>query len=149
MPAPRTWLLAALLLAVPATVAVACLPPTANGPDASVTASPPDATAAPTSSPTTPVSSEPTTAPGSDGEQPPFTCALPAPVKSQDACATDADCGPSDPCHARACVARSKSRPPDKSTICTQIMDCKSIDANPCVCFEGVCALVPPPPDKQ
>jgi hypothetical protein len=70
-------------------------------------------------------------------------------VKSQDACTTDADCGVSEPCHAHACVARAKSHPPDKSTICTQMMDCKSADANPCVCFEGVCALVPPKPTKQ
>jgi len=71
-------------------------------------------------------------------------CRLPAPHKSGDACKTDADCGVSDPCHAHECVGKSRSRPPDAQTICTQIMDCHSADRNPCVCLEGVCALVPP-----
>ena len=71
-------------------------------------------------------------------------CRLPAPHKSADACKTDADCGVSEPCHAHECVGKSRSRPPDAQTICTQIMDCHSADRNPCVCLEGVCALVPP-----
>jgi hypothetical protein len=70
-------------------------------------------------------------------------CRLPAPVKGPDACAADADCGPSDPCHAHACVARARSRPPTPDTMCTMMMDCASTDANHCGCLEGRCALVP------
>jgi hypothetical protein len=72
------------------------------------------------------------------------SCRLPAPVKSDDACTTDADCGPSDPCHAHACVAKAKSRPRAADTVCTQVMDCASTDANRCGCYEGRCALIPP-----
>lgn len=72
-------------------------------------------------------------------------CRLPAPVKSDDACTTDADCGPSDPCHAHACVAKAKSKPRTAETICTEVMDCASTDANRCGCYEGRCALIPPP----
>ncbi len=71
-------------------------------------------------------------------------CRLPAPVKSEDACASDADCGPSEPCHARACVARQKSRPKGPDTMCTMKLDCASVDVNRCGCFEGRCALIPP-----
>ncbi len=73
----------------------------------------------------------------------PLVCALPAPVKSEDTCAKDADCAPSVPCHARACVAASRavSRTPD--TVCTMSIDCQSADVNPCLCYEGRCALVP------
>lgn len=71
-------------------------------------------------------------------------CRLPAPVKSDDACASDADCGPSEPCHARACVARQKSRPKGPDTMCTMKLDCASVDVNRCGCFEGRCALIPP-----
>jgi hypothetical protein len=72
------------------------------------------------------------------------TCRLPAPVKSDDACTTDADCGPSDPCHAHACVAKAKSKPKTPDTICTMVMDCASADVNRCGCFEGRCSLIPP-----
>jgi hypothetical protein len=72
-------------------------------------------------------------------------CRLPAPKKSQDACATDADCGPSEPCHARECVARAKSKPRTHDTVCTDIFECGTTDANRCGCFEGRCALIPPP----
>ncbi|MFT3768815.1 MAG: hypothetical protein QM820_25505 [Minicystis sp.] len=73
------------------------------------------------------------------------SCRLPAPVKGGDACATDADCGVSDPCHAHACVAKAKSRPKTPDTMCTMMMDCASADVNRCGCFEGRCSLIPPP----
>ncbi len=73
-----------------------------------------------------------------------FACRLPAPKKSADHCQSDADCGVSDPCHAHACVAKAKAHPPDKSTMCTRMMDCQSADANTCGCLDGVCALIPP-----
>jgi hypothetical protein len=28
--------------------------------------------------------------------------------------------------------------------MCTEIMDCASVDANRCGCFEGRCSLIPP-----
>lgn len=71
-------------------------------------------------------------------------CHLPAAKKSEDACKTDADCGPSDPCHAMACVAKAKSKPKTPDTMCTMMMSCESADANRCGCFEGRCALIPP-----
>lgn len=71
-------------------------------------------------------------------------CKLSSPVKSQDRCQSDADCGVSEPCHAHACVAKAKAHPPDKSTMCTRMMDCQSADANTCGCLDGVCALYPP-----
>lgn len=71
-------------------------------------------------------------------------CHLAAPKLSDDACKIDADCAPSDPCHAKACVARAKARPPTPSTMCTQMMACETVDANRCGCYEGRCALIPP-----
>ena len=70
-------------------------------------------------------------------------CKLTEPKKSDDACATDTDCGVSDPCHARACVAKAKSNPPGPATTCTRNLVCDSADANRCGCFEGRCALIP------
>lgn len=75
----------------------------------------------------------------------PVACGLPAPVASEDPCATDADCAPSEPCHAHACVAVAHAKPRTPDTICTTMLDCKSVDANPCVCHQGRCALVPKP----
>ncbi len=72
---------------------------------------------------------------------PDMECKLSSPVKSADRCATDEDCGVSDPCHAHGCVAKARSHPPDKSTMCTRMMDCRSADANACGCLDGVCAL--------
>jgi hypothetical protein len=134
----------AVLLAPVVILFAACGPPPAPHP-VPERADPPV-----TTSPDTPVSSAPSAsaAPSVSEPAPPtdrvLECKLPAPVKSQDACKSDADCGVSDPCHARACVAREKARPPNKQTVCTMIMDCLSADRNPCVCSEGVCALVPP-----
>ncbi|MEZ4302362.1 MAG: hypothetical protein R3B70_45970 [Polyangiaceae bacterium] len=138
-----------LLIALPITIAAlsACSPPPppndggATGPastgDVSTSNTEPAPTAGATGSPTTTASSS---ASGTLN----FECRVPAPVKSEDKCTTDADCGVSDPCHAHACVAKAKSNPPKKDTMCTEILDCRSADRNPCVCFEGVCALVPP-----
>lgn len=71
-------------------------------------------------------------------------CHLPAAKKSDDSCKTDVDCGPSDPCHAKACVARAKSKPKTPDTMCTMMMGCETADANRCGCFEGRCSLIPP-----
>ncbi len=71
-------------------------------------------------------------------------CRLPAPKKSDDACKIDLDCAPSDPCHAKACVARAKSKPRTPDIMCTMLMGCETADANRCGCFEGRCALIPP-----
>jgi hypothetical protein len=101
-------------------------------------ASPAPPTPAPAPAPTAAASS---TASGGSGLP---GCKLPAPLKSDDACSADADCGVSDPCHAKACVARARSHPPTPDTMCTQILDCRSADANRCGCFEGRCALIPP-----
>ena len=86
--------------------------------------------------------------PGKPGETPPEaphrTCHLAAPKKSDDACKLDADCAPSDPCHAMACVAKSKSKPRVPGAMCTMMMACESADANRCGCLEGRCSLIPP-----
>lgn len=78
------------------------------------------------------------------GSAPAPACRLPAPVKSDDACSSDADCGPSEPCHAHACVAKAKAKPRTPDTMCTMKLDCASVDVNRCGCFEGRCALIPP-----
>ena len=135
-------------------VAAACTvqPAPANDPVAVAPADPaaPPATAPPPTAP------EP--APSGSGtpdlRQPPITgvparpgepaCKLAAPKKSEDSCSTDADCGVSQPCHAPACVAKAKSNPPTKDTMCTRILACESADANRCGCHEGRCALIPP-----
>lgn len=72
-----------------------------------------------------------------------FGCMLPAPLASKDACAADADCGVSEPCHAPACVGKAHSHPPSPTTTCTRNLVCSSADANRCGCFEGRCALIP------
>jgi len=71
-------------------------------------------------------------------------CKLSVPLKSDDPCSTDADCGVSQPCHATACVARARSHPATAEIMCTQSFECHSADANRCGCFEGRCALIPP-----
>ena len=76
---------------------------------------------------------------------PSFRCGLDAPVVSADPCASDADCAPSDPCHAHSCVAVAKANPATAGTMCTRMMDCRSVDANRCGCYQGHCALIPPP----
>ena len=70
-------------------------------------------------------------------------CRLAAPKKSQDACSSDADCGPAAPCHAEECVARARSHPPTRDVLCTEILMCHTADTNRCGCFEGRCALIP------
>lgn len=92
--------------------------------------------------------SSPVTPPPAAGEGAPEehrrACHLPAAKKSDDACKADADCGPSDPCHAKACVARAKSKPKTADTMCTMMLGCETADANRCGCFEGRCSLIPP-----
>ncbi|MEZ4310504.1 MAG: hypothetical protein R3F14_20875 [Polyangiaceae bacterium] len=135
-----------LLIALPITIAAlsACSPPPppndggATGPASTGDVSTSNTEPAPTAGATGDTSAVAT------GDPLNFECRVPAPVKSEDKCTTDADCGVSDPCHAHACVAKAKSNPPKKDTMCTEILDCRSADRNPCVCFEGVCALVPP-----
>lgn len=80
------------------------------------------------------------------GPAPIAACKLPAPRVSEDACTTDADCGPSEPCHAKACVAKAKSKPRTPDIMCTMNIDCESADVNRCGCYEGRCALIPPNP---
>jgi hypothetical protein len=70
-------------------------------------------------------------------------CSLCAPVVSNDACTVDADCAPSDPCHAEACVARAKAKPATPQTQCTMDLRCNSVDVNTCGCLQGHCALFP------
>jgi hypothetical protein len=85
--------------------------------------------------------------PGNPGDIPPTThrvCHLPAVKKSDDACKIDADCAPSDPCHAKACVAKAKAKPRTPEVMCTMMMGCETADANRCGCFEGRCSLIPP-----
>lgn len=96
--------------------------------------SPPTATAGPSQDP-----------PKADPDPPGRACKLPAPKKSEDACKQDSDCGVSEPCHAAACVAKAKSNPPKADTMCTRMLACHSADVNRCGCFEGRCALIPPP----
>ncbi len=101
------------------------------------------------SSPATPppVATAPN-APGKPGDLPPDpthrVCRLPAPKKSDDACKIDADCAPSDPCHAKACVAKARSKPRTPDIMCTMMMGCETADANRCGCFQGRCSLIPP-----
>jgi hypothetical protein len=73
-------------------------------------------------------------------------CALCEPKVSEDACKVDADCAAATPCHATECVAKAKAEPRAANTQCTQLFACASVDANPCGCYQGHCALVPRPP---
>lgn len=68
-------------------------------------------------------------------------CKLCAPVVSDDACTTDADCAPEVPCHATRCVARAKATPRKPGQACTMSMMCTSIDANACGCVKNRCTL--------
>ena len=68
-------------------------------------------------------------------------CKLCAPVVSDDACATDADCAPEVPCHATRCVAKAKATPRKPGQACTMSMMCTSIDANACGCVKSRCTL--------
>jgi hypothetical protein len=94
--------------------------------------------------PATPAAPEPGNPAENKPEGPQRACHLPSAKKSEDACKTDADCGPSDPCHANACVAKAKSKPKTPDTMCTMMLGCETADANRCGCFEGRCALIPP-----
>lgn len=73
-------------------------------------------------------------------------CSLCEPKVSEDVCKVDADCAPATACHATACVAKAKAEPRTPNTQCTQLFACASVDANPCGCYQGHCALVPRPP---
>lgn len=86
-----------------------------------------------------------TSAPATSTGEPALVCKLPTPKKSGDPCKTDADCGPSAPCHAPACVAKAKSPPKRADQVCTMSFGCETADANRCGCYEGSCALIPPP----
>jgi len=70
-------------------------------------------------------------------------CGLCAPVVSDDACSTDADCAPAVPCHADRCVAKAKAQPRNPGTACTMNLLCNTVDANTCGCHQGKCALMP------
>lgn len=73
-------------------------------------------------------------------------CSLCAPLPSTDACSIDADCAPSTPCHATACVAKAKAVPRKADQVCTMMMGCQTADANACSCWKGTCALTPRKP---
>jgi hypothetical protein len=73
------------------------------------------------------------------------SCRLSAPVKSADGCAVDADCAPSVPCHATACLNVANAQLPDANTVCTEDLVCDSADTNSCGCYQGVCTLLPGP----
>ncbi|MEZ4295427.1 MAG: hypothetical protein R3B70_10660 [Polyangiaceae bacterium] len=100
-----------LLIALPITIAAlsACSPPPppndggATGPASTGDVSTSNTEPAPTAGATGDTSAVAT------GDPLNFECRVPAPVKSEDKCTTDADCGVSDPCHAHACVAKAKS----------------------------------------
>jgi hypothetical protein len=152
----RSWMPAlAALLGAPVLAVAACgpMPADPQQPDSHATAEPPAGatpsatavtSAVPTATPVVSTAPEPSASSAPHG--PLRECRLPEPKKSADACKADSDCAPSEPCHAHACVARAKANPPTPTTMCTRMMDCSSVDANRCACFEGVCALVPPPP---
>lgn len=72
-------------------------------------------------------------------------CALCEPLVSDDDCKSDGDCAPLTACHAKACVAKAKAQPRASNTACTEDFQCNAVEANPCSCFHGKCALVPRP----
>ncbi|APR80352.1 Hypothetical protein A7982_05699 [Minicystis rosea] len=144
-----------MMISIPSTAALASLSLSALALAASCAEPPPQpplppgpiVTSAATSSPPVGTGAPPGLGQPNQPSQPslkPPECRLPAPVKSTDACSSDADCGVSDPCHAHACVAKAKSRPKTPDTMCTMVMDCASADVNRCGCLEGRCALIPP-----
>lgn len=109
------------------------------------------ATAAPTTTPsakasTAATASAPPAASTASAELPKVAlcgCGLCAPVVSNDACSTDADCAPATPCHADKCVAKANAAPRKPDTACTMNLMCNTIDANTCGCHQGKCALMP------
>jgi hypothetical protein len=124
--------------------------PTGTAVVVDVAATPPAASASTSPAPTstsTPIVKAPPSSSAPSGFALPFRggCKLAEPRKSDDACTTDADCGVAEPCHAKACVAKAKSNPPTPTTTCTRNLVCDSSDVNRCGCFEGRCALLPPP----
>jgi hypothetical protein len=72
-------------------------------------------------------------------------CKLCAPVVSDDACSSDADCAPEEPCHAKRCVGTANAKGLGTKAMCSRIMMCHTTDANSCGCYNGKCALVPRP----
>jgi hypothetical protein len=130
-------------------------PPQVSAPRESPTAPATDGVTLTDPPPTAPTAGAPVaSAPGTSGPGAPLgrvppgggrpRCQLPAPKLSDDACQTDAECAPSVPCHAPACVAKSKVPPPAPNVMCTREMRCDSADANRCGCIQGRCALIPP-----
>jgi hypothetical protein len=78
---------------------------------------------------------------GSTGDAGACGCHVCAPVVSNDACTTDADCAPSQPCHAPACVGKANAQPRTPGQMCTQQLICTTVDANACGCVHGKCTL--------
>lgn len=68
-------------------------------------------------------------------------CGLCDPIVSADACSSDADCLPSEPCHGHACVAKAKGKKRTPDVMCTQSLECATVDANTCGCVKGFCTL--------
>jgi hypothetical protein len=135
------------VIARPALSAVACALALAgcgatHAPAPTPTADVPAPSASTAVPPSAPASAPPLAEPPPDAGAP-FACKLPAPKLSDDPCRTDADCGPSEPCHAPACVAKAKAHPRGPDTVCTEMLACDTADANRCGCYEGRCALIP------
>ncbi|MBI4700656.1 MAG: hypothetical protein HY744_05750 [Deltaproteobacteria bacterium] len=129
----------------PAPLPTVPVAPVATAPPEPSAAAPPPTLPARATLPEPPESEPPPELPPGAGSPPlGFRCQLRTPAVSEDPCRTDADCGPSAPCHAPACVARDKSRPPTPDTRCTMSYECHTADANRCGCYQGRCALVPP-----
>jgi hypothetical protein len=125
------------LIAVPVLL-VACTP--SKSPDG-VTIAPVTGSAKPTGS----GSPIPSAAPSAAAPAGPKLCGctLCEPLPSGDACTSDADCAPSIPCHAPACVAKAKAEPRAADQMCTQELRCGTADTAACGCVRGFCALYP------
>jgi hypothetical protein len=122
-------------------IAASCRPATAEGPSAPVTVVVEGRGGDAGGSPAT-IAAIPEGDSSPDAGEPTLCgCSLCAPLFSDDACTTDADCAPETPCHARACVAKSHATLPEASSRCTHVMRCATADANACGCLRGRCAL--------
>lgn len=151
-----TFLRAAALIALAAVALYACAStPTNNAsqPAATISVQPPTPPApgdtAPSVGPRPPRSADPVPEPtfSPNGIKPPSPdggcgCSPCEPIKSTDACQSDADCAPSAVCHAPACVAKSKAPVKAPGTMCTMNLVCRTTDVAKCACVDNVCALV-------
>ena len=150
------WALLATVGVLGAVGAVACqtssttvAPVTPTGPEGSATTTPGSVVGSPpaaSSSASSDTVSSPAASSDTSANPKMCGCSLCAPLPSSDACGTDADCAPSTPCHATACVAKAKAVPRKPDQVCTMMMGCQTADANACTCWKGACALTPRKP---